>query len=57
MSRLILSVLYFLVVTPIGLLQRLFGRSRLELDFRTGASSYWRMRKKAFTAADYRKQL
>jgi len=51
-----LSIVYFLVVTPIGLLQRLFGRSRMELDFRSGASSYWRTRKKDFAAASYRNQ-
>src|SRR5437667_4709632 len=56
MTRFILSIVYFLVVTPIGLLQRLFGRSQMELDFRSGASSYWRTRKKDFAAASYRNQ-
>jgi hypothetical protein len=55
-TRLILTIVFFLVVTPIGLLQRLVGGSPLELGFRSGATSYWRSRKKHFDAADYRNQ-
>jgi hypothetical protein len=56
MTRLILTIVFFLVVTPIGLLQRLVGRSPVELVFRTGASSYWRPREKSFAPDDYRNQ-
>ena len=56
MTRLILTIVFFLVVTPIGLLQRLARRSPLDLVFRTGASSYWRAREKSFAPADYRNQ-
>jgi hypothetical protein len=55
-TRLILTIVFFLVVTPIGLLQRLAGGSPLALGFRSGATSYWRSRKKHFDAADYRNQ-
>jgi hypothetical protein len=55
-TRLILTIVFFLVVTPIGLLQRLAGGSPLELGFRSAATSYWRSRKKHFDAADYRNQ-
>jgi hypothetical protein len=55
-TRLILTIVFFLVVTPIGLLQRLARRSPLEFRFRTEASSYWRPREKSFAPADYRNQ-
>src|SRR5712691_6208446 len=55
-TRVILTIVFFLVVTPIGLLQRLAGRSPLELHFRTAIQSYWQPRKKLFAPADYRNQ-
>ena len=55
-TRVILTIVFFLVVTPIGLLQRLAGRSPLELRFRTTTHSYWRPRKNLFATADYRNQ-
>jgi hypothetical protein len=56
MTRVILTLVFFLVVMPIGLLQRLVGRSSVDLRFRTGASSYWQPRQKSFAPADYRNQ-
>lgn len=41
MSPLLLGVVFFLVVTPIGLLIRLTGQSPLRLRFDPAASSYW----------------
>lgn len=38
-TRIILTLVFFLVVTPIGLLMRLFGRSPMEPARRGG--SYW----------------
>src|SRR5712691_8962300 len=55
-TRVILTIVFFLVVTPLGLLQRLAGRSPLELHFRTAIQSYWQPRKKLFAPADYRNQ-
>ena len=55
-TRVILTIVFFLVVTPIGLLQRLAGHSPLELGFRTATHSYWQPRKKLFAPADYRNQ-
>jgi hypothetical protein len=40
----ILTLLYFLAVVPIGLIGRLFGRDRLGLRRRNDASSYWHSR-------------
>jgi carbamoyltransferase len=42
MTRVILSVLFFLVVTPISLISRLLGKRYLETDFGTKETSYWK---------------
>jgi hypothetical protein len=43
-SRIILTAVYFVVITPIGALRRMLGRD--PLDRRTGArASYWTARK------------
>ncbi len=39
-TRLILIVVYYLLVTPIGLVMRLFGRSPLAIDRK--AKTYWK---------------
>lgn len=41
MTRIILSVLFYLVVTPVSLLTRLFGKDFLGLRFNNDADSYW----------------
>ncbi len=41
MTRVILSVLFYLVVTPIGLLARLSGKDFLDSKFDRNANSYW----------------
>ena len=56
MSRTLLTLAFFLIVTPIGLLQRLFGKRPLEIAVRTGASSYWHPRTAQPSPADYEKQ-
>jgi hypothetical protein len=56
MSRILLTIAFFLIVTPIGLLQRLFGKRPLEIAFRTGANSYWQPRTARPVPADYEKQ-
>ncbi len=57
MTRIILTVLFYLVITPIGLLGRLFGKSFLDLKFDNNAESYWIPRKKAeFVKEAYEKQ-
>jgi len=47
MNRVVLSVLFFLVVTPTGLLARLFGKNFLDLKFDKTKISYWIPRKTA----------
>lgn len=41
-TTIILFVLYFLVITPISLVMRLFKKSKLDLNFDPNASSYWK---------------
>lgn len=41
MTRVILTVLFYLIITPIGLLLRLFGKDFLTLKFEKNKKSYW----------------
>ncbi len=54
MTPVILTLFFFAVVTPVGLLQRLLGKRSVELRFRTGEESYWRER--TVRDRDYEKQ-
>ncbi len=58
MTRVILVVLFYLVVTPIGLLARLMGKDFLDLRFsRQAAKSYWLPKKKVrFKKSNYERQ-
>jgi chromate transport protein ChrA len=40
-TRLILSVLFFAVLTPLGWVMRLLGRAPLDLAWRDGKPTYW----------------
>ena len=40
----VMGVLFFIVITPVGLLMRLTGKRPLGLDFEPEASSYWMTR-------------
>jgi hypothetical protein len=42
MGRILLTIFFILVVTPLGLLLRLAGKDLLQLQRPSGASSYWR---------------
>src|SRR5207244_2750835 len=55
-SRLLLTLVFFLVVTPIGTLQRLFGKHPLDLRFRSDDATYWTRRTSRPTPSDYEKQ-
>lgn len=44
MSRLILTIIFYLVLTPIGLLARLFGKKFMDLKFDKSVESYWKKR-------------
>ena len=40
-TRLILSVVYFAVLTPIGILMRLFAEDRFDMKWKKKKDSYW----------------
>jgi Saxitoxin biosynthesis operon protein SxtJ len=40
-SHLLLAAVFYLLIAPLGLLLRLFGRDKLKLRFDPGAKSYW----------------
>jgi hypothetical protein len=43
-SRVILSVIYFIVLTPLAFFRRVFTKDQLESNFPGPAGSHWRMR-------------
>ena len=51
-SPIALSILFYLVVTPTGLLMKLFGKDPLRLHFDPIADSYWIKREPPGPAAD-----
>lgn len=56
-SHVILTVFFFLVITPVGLAARLFGKDFLRLKLDRKASTYWIRRESSKkTAADYERQ-
>jgi ABC-type uncharacterized transport system permease subunit len=55
-SYVVLALVYFLVVTPIGLVMRLLGRDPLSRTFDPRAQSYWIARNEKRTVESYFKQ-
>ena len=57
MTNLILSLLFYIVITPIGLILQFFGKKFLELRMNKSKESYWNYRKiKQLNMEDYEKQ-
>ncbi len=55
MSKLILSILFFVLVTPVGLLRRVLGRDTLQLKkWKKDHSSVFRIREHTYTSEDIR---
>ena len=53
MTRVVLSIVYFGVVTPVGLWRRAIGKDALQLrSFRSGRGSVMAERNHTFTASD-----
>ena len=44
MTRVILSLLFYVIITPIGLIPRFFGNQFLELQWDKSKESYWNFR-------------
>jgi hypothetical protein len=56
MTRVLLTIVFFLVVTPVGLFQRLLGKRAIEVAFAPEAASYWQPRMARPRTDDYEKQ-
>jgi hypothetical protein len=55
-SRLVMGAMFYLVITPVGLLVRRFGRDPLERTFDGAAPSYWIERSGEAEASRYFRQ-
>ena len=56
-TRLLLCVIFYLVLSPVGLVMRIFRVDLLERRFNPGLDSYWKAREKTTLAKrDYTKQ-
>ena len=57
MSRIILTVLFYLVLTPISLLAKMFGKKFMSLKYDESAETYWEKRTiKEKNHLDYERQ-
>lgn len=56
MSHVLLGIVYYGVVTPIGLILRLRGRDSLQLKPQADASTYWIVRPRASAPSRYFRQ-
>lgn len=57
MTRVILIILFYLVLTPIGLLAKIFNNDFLDQKFDASKSSYWSKKvRKKFDPLDYERQ-
>jgi hypothetical protein len=55
-AQIALAIIYFAVLTPLGLVLRLFGRDALSLHLDRQRESYWIPRDKPRKPADYFRQ-
>lgn len=44
MTRVILTILFYLIITPIGVIARLFGKQFLDLSWKKSTVSFWNKR-------------
>ena len=51
-APIVMAVVYFLILTPISLLVRLFGKDLIEMKFNNNVKSYWIKRKKDLGTMD-----
>ena len=57
MTRVILSLLFYLIFTPIGFIGKLFGKQFIELKWKQSKDSYWNYRSNEyFLKENYEKQ-
>jgi carbamoyltransferase len=53
MTRVILSALYFLVITPIGMISRLMGKRYLQTNLKTNETTYWKNRQEQTASKEH----
>jgi UDP-N-acetylmuramyl pentapeptide phosphotransferase/UDP-N-acetylglucosamine-1-phosphate transferase len=51
-APIVMALIYFLILTPISLLVRLFGKDLIGMKFRNDIKSYWVKRKKHLGSMD-----
>ena len=51
-APIVMAIVYFLILTPISLLVRLFGKDLLGINFAKNLNSYWIERKKKLGSMD-----
>jgi len=51
-APMVMAIVYFLILTPISLLVRLFGKDLIGIKFSNGIKSYWVKRKKLLGSMD-----
>ena len=51
-APIVMAMVYFLILTPISLLVRLFGKDLIEMKFNNNVKSYWIKRKKHLGTMD-----
>jgi hypothetical protein len=57
MSRIILTILFYLILTPIGLIAKLVGKKFMPLGFDKNATTYWEKRENTVKQQiDYERQ-
>ena len=56
MTRVILSILFYMILTPVGLILRIFGKQFIELKWITKNSTYWNYRSDKPEKGNYEKQ-
>ena len=56
MSRVILTILFFFILTPISLLARIVGKKFIDKSFRSDVESYWIRREETPTIESYENQ-
>ena len=57
MTRVILSLMFYAIITPIGFILRLFGKQFIELSWNKTESTYWKYRSNCiFEKENYEKQ-
>ena len=57
MTNVLLTLLYFIALTPVGVIARLTGKDFLDQKFHENKESYWQLRKKVqLQKEDYEKQ-